>query len=517
MENVTSVDKIEKKYDKSGFLVKYGGSITAAIILLSSFGLIITYLCIKVYAKPIKDDWEKYKCNPLILPFAGLIQDKPVGEVSIYTAENFSECANSILEQIVITFTKPVYQILDNIVLTFNRIAEGVQKLRNDFFKLFKKLQGLSSYIQNKILSVIIPFQKLLIKLKDTLSRVAATVSASFMAILGINLAFGSWLKSVITTFIIIFVMSAMYLIYLWIIPFTWIPAAIGTAIWVTFFTFFAIVAGWVGYIYKQQQASMPAVPGKPACFDENTIIKTINGDKKMKDIKLNDRLGKDNIVTAIFKVKNTQNMYNLNNITVSGAHYVYHDKWIQVKDHPNAILIPNYNKNIIYCINTTNKRIKINNTIFADWDDLNAIDFMKLKNYRIINNIKNLHSITDSGLNEKTIIDLKNDSKFIKDICVGDILINNEKVLAIIKIKADDLKNKKCYSFKNQLIYGSNLYFTSTHLGEFTTIEVHHSEKVFYHIITDTGKFTINNIEIYDYNSAIEHILDIRDKYSKN
>ena len=50
MENVTSVDKIEKKYDKSGFLVKYGGSITMAFILLSSFGLITSYLCIKVYA-----------------------------------------------------------------------------------------------------------------------------------------------------------------------------------------------------------------------------------------------------------------------------------------------------------------------------------------------------------------------------------------------------------------------------------------------------------------------------------
>ncbi len=513
MENVTSVDKIEKKYDKSGFLVKYGGSITMAFILLSTFSLIISYLCIKVYAKPIKDDWAKYKCNPLVLPFAGIIQDLPPGKVATYTAENFSECANTILEKIVITFTKPVYQILDNIVATFKMVADAVQKLRDTFFKLFKKLMSLSSYIQSKIISVIIPFQKLLIKLKDTLSRVAATVSASFMAILGINLAFGSWLKTMITIFIVVFTLSAMYIVYLWIIPFTWIPAAIYTVIWVTFFTFFAIVAGWVGYIYKQQQASMPAVPGKPACFDEDTLIKTINGNKKIKDLILNERLGKDNIVNAIFKVKNTQNMYNLNNVIVSGAHYVYNDKWIQVKDHPKAVLIPEYNKKIIYCINTTDKRIRINNIIFADWDDLNTIDFMKLKNYGVINNINNLHSFTDSGLIGTTKIILQNNKiKCLKDIDIGDILKNNEKVLAIIKIKADDLINHKLYQFKNKTIHGSNLFFTSTHLGDFKTKRINNKEKVFYHIITDTGKFTIDNIEIYDYNSAIEHILDIRE-----
>ena len=36
---------------------------------------------------------------------------------------------------------------------------------------------------------------------------------------------------------------------------------------------------------------------------------------------------------------------------------------------------------------------------------------------------------------------------------------------------------------------------------------------KKLYHIITDTGEFTIDSIKIKDYNSAIEDILDMRDK----
>jgi len=515
MENVTSIDKIEKKYDKSGFFVKYGGSIAGATLLIGGWSLLLTFLCIKVYSKPIKANWAKYKCNPLIIPFAGIIQEKGPAEAPIYASQNFTECTNNILEKIVIGATKPVYKIVDNIVLIFKLIADNVQKMRITIFKLFKQLLGLSSWLQNKIISVIIPFQKLLLKLKDTLQKVGATISSSLLAVLGINLAFTSWLKTLITLFIIIFTLSAMYIINMWLIPFTWIPAAIYTVIWITFFTYFAIVAGWVGHIFKLTNASMPSSPGKPSCFDENTIIHTTDGYKKIKDIVCGDNLGKTNCVTAVFKAKNEQNMYNLNNVIVSGTHHVYHDKlnWIQVSSHPNAIYLPNYNKPILYCINTIDKCIIINNTVFTDWDDFNTIDFMKIKNYGLVNNIKNIHAVTDSGLIPTTLIKLKNKkTKKIQNINIGDILQNNETVLVIIKIKADDLINQKTYSFKNTLIHGSNLFFTYSHLGEFTSNTTNHNEQFLYHFITNTGKFTINNnIEIHDYNSTIEHILDIR------
>ena len=263
MENVTSIDKIEKKYDKSGFFVKYGGSIAGATLLIGGWSLLLTFLCIKVYSKPIKANWAKYKCNPLIIPFAGIIQEKGPAEAPIYASQNFTECTNNILEKIVIGATKPVYKIVDNIVLIFKLIADNVQKMRITIFKLFKQLLGLSSWLQNKIISVIIPFQKLLLKLKDTLQKVGATISSSLLAVLGINLAFTSWLKTLITLFIIIFTLSAMYIINMWLIPFTWIPAAIYTVIWITFFTYFAIVAGWVGHIFKLTNASMPSSPGK--------------------------------------------------------------------------------------------------------------------------------------------------------------------------------------------------------------------------------------------------------------
>ena len=96
--------------------------------------------------------------------------------------------------------------------------------------------------------------------------------------------------------------------------------------------------------------------------------------------------------------------------------HYVYHNtlKWIQVHEHPDAVLLENYNKPYIYCINTSNKRININNTTFADWDDLDNIDLNKMKDFNIASTVNNIHKKTDAGLLSSTIITLKNGKKFL-------------------------------------------------------------------------------------------------------
>ena len=61
------------------------------------------------------------------------------------------------------------------------------------------------------------------------------------------------------------------------------------------------------------------------------------------------------------------------------------------------------------------------------------------------------------------------------------------------------------------------NIHFNDTDLGNFNTLNIHGDEvqkpQKLYHLITNTGNFTINGYKIRDYNAGIENILDIRDK----
>ena len=61
------------------------------------------------------------------------------------------------------------------------------------------------------------------------------------------------------------------------------------------------------------------------------------------------------------------------------------------------------------------------------------------------------------------------------------------------------------------------NIHFKDIDLGNFNTLKLQADEvkkpKKLYHILTDTGFFTVDGHKLRDYNSAIENILDIRDK----
>ena len=119
--------------------------------------------------------------------------------------------------------------------------------------------------------------------------------------------------------------------------------------------------------LYNSQEPLINTIQGftgnKPSCFHPDTIIPLI-GDKykQIKDITLNDRLLKDINIEGTMKLKYQDNEENkfyklFNNdgshILVTAKHLVYYNnKWIYIKDHPNA-LITDIKTDVVYCLIT--------------------------------------------------------------------------------------------------------------------------------------------------------------------
>ena len=103
------MDKIPKTFEsyinkitqKITYLDKYGGSVIATGLILFSFFLIFSYFYVMNKLKPIKADWTNQRCNPAVMPFAGLINAPPHSSKIEYTAENFYQCTQSILATII--------------------------------------------------------------------------------------------------------------------------------------------------------------------------------------------------------------------------------------------------------------------------------------------------------------------------------------------------------------------------------------------------------------------------------
>ena len=103
-------------------------------------------------------------------------------------------------------------------------------------------------------------------------------------------------------------------------------------------------------------------------CFDPDTLVQMADGsEKKIKDINLGDNT-KGGEVTGVFQFTASDEMHDYKGVTVAGSHYVKeNDEFIMVKDSPLAIKIDKIP--VVYSLDTTGRRIFINNIEFADYN----------------------------------------------------------------------------------------------------------------------------------------------------
>ena len=524
MNNIqeTLTDYFNQLYKKEGYLDKYGGSVIATSITLFLFFLIFSYYYVQGQIEPIRQDWSNQRCSPAVMPFAGIINKPPNKSAMDFTSENFIQCTTQILTGVVSYFMKPIY-FITGIITKIVKILQKAMDLIRFVIKYIKfQLDRIFTLIIGRLVNVMIPVRIILTKIKDTLQKTIGVAVAGLYTVYGAYMALKAFIGSFLMICIIALVVLIALIIVLWIMPWTWPLAASSTIFFLLLAIPISITAGWMTHILN---ISSNRVPNKPSCFDKNTIIETNKGNIKIKNIKSGMILKNGDKVTAIFKlVYNNLEIYKLDNIIVTGCHKVFHANlgWINVKDHPNSKKIENYSEPVIYCLSTQTKRLIINNHTFLDWDEIEPVDIIKLKNLHYLKNnssLADIHKHLESGLDGNIMIELENGKTVkLKNIQLNDQLYSGEKIIGIVEIDTTDICAVKKYKFKDFEIIGApNIHFKDKDLGNFNTLKlegviIEKPDKL-YHILTDTGFFIIGGHKLRDYNSAIENILDIRNK----
>ena len=467
---------INKLYSKAGFLEKYGGSLWTTFIISLIFFIAISYYFVYNNIEPIKADWVNQRCKPNVMPFAGLINPPDPNTMSAFefTQNNFTNCIQSILADIIGIFLAPFYYLIDLLTKVFDLIRESIQAIRKVIDSIRNAVMEVSSEVMGRILNFLIPLQHLLIKVRDMMSKTQGVMSATVYTLLGTYDTMISAVKSIVQIISSILLALAAIIIILFVIPFGFgLPFAIPLLV----IFILILVPGIMVYIVqvlilKQMSNPLPNIPG---CFCGNTLIKLKNKKYiRIKDIEPGIVLEDNNIVTAKLKLAvRDENFYNLNDVICTGDHNVkYNNVWIKVKNHKDSKKIEN-TSDYIYCINTSKKYIKINDEIFGDWDELDnsELDELKQKCEKYLPNkfeLTYIHKYLDGGFVENTKIELQDGHNVnIKDVEVNDILRFGERVTGIVKIKADDLEIKK-YNLENgnYIIGGPNIQICDSDLG---------------------------------------------------
>ncbi len=503
----SNINNIKKMYDKLNYFDQYGGSLVLFIIITIIVIILIAYFHTMSNLQPIIDDWPNQRCNPLIIPFAGLITHPEGVSATDYTSQNFNYCTQNILSGITGSAVQPLTFVTNVLQAVAVSIQNAIQSIRAMFDKVRTSMQKISEEIMGRLMIIMTPLMQIIISFKDLVSKIQGTMTAGLFTLLGsyytLKALMGAIAEFIITILIALSILIAVF----WIVPFTWGAAITNTVIFIAIAIPLAIILTFMmNTLHVNTSYNIPKIK----CFDKNTMIKMKDGTfKKIHHIKVGDILFNNNTVTAKIKVTSKNStMYTLNNTIVSDSHIVkYENKWLPVSQHPKAVKCDFYDEKYLYCLNTSNKIIEINDIIFTDWDEIYDDTLIRVINNDIIpvHDKTLIHKYLDYGFVSSTKICLENDTyKYIENIKIGSILKNGEKVYGIVEIDGPSLAEQYRYNL------GENKYVEgyTTFLNCEKTIIKNKNIKL-YNLLTDKGTFKLEDTIIKDYNAAIDRFLE--------
>jgi len=144
----------------------------------------IVVLLVHAYSnlRSIKDNWSEHRCNPIYIPFAGLVDDKSSA------SENFGYCLNLIGKNVISQYTDVINGQFSIVADALNGIASPLAMFRTMLTSIRKFVLTFTNSTLGKVTGPVSMFGYYLNKIQDLLRRmvgegyIAAMFGATFVS-----------------------------------------------------------------------------------------------------------------------------------------------------------------------------------------------------------------------------------------------------------------------------------------------------------------------------------------------
>lgn len=258
----------------------------------------------------IRENWPLYRCNP------------PYWFFSENISEDFTYCVQNTQMNMMGYLLQPLNYMITSLTSVGGQFNGAINNIRVMFSSIRNFVSEIIQNVFGVFLNLIVEFQKIIISIKDMVGKMIGIV------------------------------VTIMY-----------------------------VLDGSI----KTMKSAWSGPPGQlvkaiGSCFHNETEITLANGKQcKMENAPLGAELKDGGKIFAVLKIDNSKKeaLYKIKgkkkNIYVTGEHFVLdksNNKWIHVKDYKNAEIQPDFIPEYFSCLITTNRRIKIEDELFWDWED---------------------------------------------------------------------------------------------------------------------------------------------------
>ena len=151
----SNYETINKLYDRQSYLDKYMVDVLITIIVC---GTIIYYIFKNRIKKEIHDinmEWDKHKCKPHYMPFAGFMKSAPGDTVYKKTVNNSNDCLSGIIKNSVSISLGPIHKNIGNTFNSFVDVAKLMSEVKFDMAFTEFKINSVFDDIMKKMCSLV--------------------------------------------------------------------------------------------------------------------------------------------------------------------------------------------------------------------------------------------------------------------------------------------------------------------------------------------------------------------------
>jgi len=414
------------------------------IVLLSLIIFVLTFGIRTLFdVKKVKENWAEQRCSPMIMPFAGLF--------GFNTKENFEFCMGKIFTTHSSPYMSSIGTMFSQSNDLFGSMFDSMNSMRNTIATLGGGINVIFQEFTERISAFFFRLRVSAIQIKTLIGRMYAILfSVMYMGLSGIT---------GMTTFANTFLFSFLN-------------------------TF---------------------------CFPGDTeLVVQGKGRIPIKEVKMGDvLLPGESTVTATFQFYSRgQPMVRLGSTTVSTNHYVqYEGKWVMAGEHPHAIQLGGWNsEEPLYCLNTSNNHIPVDDWTFLDYDETTHADEITMNFIESRINAEpsqQCYCFTEYCPAVAGTVGVKTTqgAKEARDIRIGDKLVTGSEVVGVIRRQVKEF----CETPEGILLAPSTLFWEEKtnkwrRIGTVYDVQYEEKEMVSFVVVPNSQVELENGLRIRDY-----------------
>jgi len=447
IKKVTPFTKLNKLYgDHYGYLQLHAGSLVSATIVITIVFFVVAYLMVKLYMNELRKNFDNIKCHPAIIPFAGQIKIVKGMTPVEFTSANWNFCLTAILKAIVNLALTPIYKLQEAVLGVFKMVFKAYTLVRQVFDRIRAVWADMFTFIMSKMTAIIVPFQTMLIKIKDLLEKTGALMGTFAYIIMGMDMGFSAYMATLVKQLIISLIAGAIVIALLFV-SIIGIPAGIlGLIVWIGLLVATVIVHNFlkrINYMTQPLNPDFPPEPEKPPQSDmlaglADTAGKAIEAVEEMVAV-VGEEVGQktaEAVAAGEEVVGNAEQGFS--NATA--------EKTAEIRETLPPAAQPHYD-NVTHKASTTYGNVK--QAASKGWSDTT-------------------HSVSTAWadttcFSPTTLVTMADGSKkMMKNIEIGEKLKGGIEVSATLKIK--NIHNEPYYKIYSKELK-KHIYVTATHL----------------------------------------------------